>query len=139
MNDYRFSDLHIGLTHSFEETVTDEKMQLFLELSGDSNPMHLDEQYAKAAGFRSRLVYGLLTSAFYSTLAGIYLPGKSCLLHGIDIKFQNPVYIGERLVISGTVKELDERFKTLVIQAYITNENGQKVSKAVIRAGVLDG
>ena len=83
MTEYRWSDLTVGLSAQFEVQITESMIEAFAEISGDRNPMHLDEQFATAAGFPGRVVYGLLTSSFYSQLVGMYLPGKHALLHGI--------------------------------------------------------
>ena len=86
----------------------------------------------------NRVVYGLLTSSFYSTLVGVHLPGKHCILQGIDIQFSKPVYIGDTLKISGKVSYINEAYKQIEIRAFITNQNNEKVSKATIKTGVLD-
>ena len=87
MKKYNFEDLYIGLKEEFEVIVTEEKMKQFEKLSGDINPLHLNEEYAKSKNMDGRVVYGMLTSSFYSTLVGVYLPGEKCLLQGIDISF----------------------------------------------------
>lgn len=137
MRDYRFEDLSEGLTESFDLVVTQEQMDMFLRLSGDSNPLHCDRKYAVSHNFKDRVVYGLLTASFYSTLIGVYLPGRRCLLQGIEIAFQKPVYVGERLTISGTVKYVNEAFRQIEILGTIANQLGERVSKAKIKVGVL--
>jgi acyl dehydratase len=89
-------------------------------------------------GYPGRVVYGLLTSSFYSTLVGVYLPGKYCLLQGLDIQFSKPVYIGEHLAISGKVTYINEAYRQIEIKANITNQNNVKISRAKIKVGVLD-
>ena len=113
-------------------------MDKFLDISNDINPLHVDSNYAKKKGFPNRGVYGLLTSSFYSTLVGVYLPGKYCILQGIDIQFSKPVYIGDALKISAKVSYINEAYKQIEIKAFITNQNNEKVSKATIYTGVLD-
>ena len=137
MNAYRWSDLAVGLRHEFEATITEEMMGRFLLDTGDCNPLHVDAAYAKAQGFQDRVVYGLLTSSLYSTLAGVHLPGKFCLLQGIDISFLRPVFVGERLRISGEIAYLNDSYRQAEIRAEIVNSNGFKVSRAKIKAGVL--
>jgi 3-hydroxybutyryl-CoA dehydratase len=106
VNNYTWADLAVGTTESFETEVTSEKMQLFCELSGDVSPIHMDSAVAKARGMKDRVVYGMLSASFVSTLAGVYLPGKSCLLQEVDTKFTKPVYIGDKLRITGRVSEV---------------------------------
>jgi len=138
MNEYKFSDIEIGLEESFEVKIDTSMMDKFLDISNDINPLHVDSNYAKKKGFPNRVVYGLLTSSFYSTLVGVYLPGKYCILQGIDIQFSKPVYIGDALKISGKVSYINEAYKQIEIKAFITNQNNKKVSKATIKTGVLD-
>lgn len=138
MNEYKFSDIKIGLEESFKVIVDDSKMDKFLNISKDTNPLHIDDSYAKKMGYAGRVVYGLLTSSFYSTLAGVYLPGKYCLLQGLDIQFSKPVYIGEELEISGKVTYINEAYKQVEIKALITNQNNVRISRAKIKVGVID-
>ena len=138
MNEYKFSDIEIGLEESFEVRIDASMMDKFLDISNDINPLHVDSNYAKEKDFPGRVVYGLLTSSFYSTLVGVHLPGKHCILQGIDIQFSKPVYIGDALKISGKVSYINEAYKQIEIRAFITNQNNEKVSKATIKTGVLD-
>ncbi|MDL2294847.1 MaoC family dehydratase [Ruminococcaceae bacterium OttesenSCG-928-D13] len=136
MNRYTFAELSIGQTESFTTTVTEEKMRLFCELSGDISPIHMSDAAAQARGHSGRVVYGMLGASLFSTLAGVYLPGETCLLHGVEAKFAKPVYIGDELTVSGTVSELNETFHLVTIKAKITNQHGVQVTRGVIRAGV---
>ena len=138
MNDYKFYDIKVGLEASFEATIDESKMDKFLEISNDVNPLHIDNEYAQEKGFLNRVVYGLLSASFYSTLVGVYLPGKFCLLQGIDIQFSKPVYIDDTLKISGKVSYINEAYKRIEIKAFITNQDNKKVSKAVVRVGLMD-
>ena len=144
MKEYRFEDIvsrdenKTEYTKAeFSVTVTAEMMQKFYDISGDENPLHMDEEFARDKGFDSRVVYGMLTASFYSRLAGVYLPGKFCLLHSVESSFKNPVFIGDTLTVSGYVKEKHEATRTIDIAATIINQNGKKVSKAKILAGFL--
>ncbi len=138
MNSYKFHEIEVGLEESFEVTITQEMMDKFLDISGDINPLHVDEEYAKQKGFKSTVVYGLLSSSFYSTLAGVYLPGKYCILQGADIQFSSPVFVGDTLSISGKVSYINEAYKQLEIKAIIRNQDNKKVSKATIKTGLID-
>ena len=136
MHYYRFEELEIGMSFEFSEVVTEEKMKLFLKLSGDNNTLHCSEEYAKKSDMKGRVVYGMLSSSFYSTLVGVYLPGKNCLLQEIKISFNNPLYIGEELVVSGTIIEKDNTFKRITVKSFIETEDGRVISKAKIKVGV---
>ena len=67
----------------------------------------------------------------------VYLPGKNCLIQGVEVKFKKPVYIGDTLTVTGVVDEVHESVRQIVIKVTIKNQNGKVVSKGVLRAGVM--
>lgn len=136
MNHYSMDELEIGKEERFTVCITEDMQKTFMELTGDVNPLHLDIEYAKGNGFPHNIVYGMLTASFYSTLAGVYLPGERCLLLECNAAFKKPVYIGDKLTIVGQIKEKDERLGRITIKAYIINQDGIKVSRATVIAGV---
>ena len=138
MNSYKFVDINVGLEESFSVRVNSEKLDKFLTISGDINPLHTDAEYSKSKGFSDRVVYGMLTSSFFSTLVGVYLPGKYCILQGVDIQFSKPVYIDDILTITGKVSYINKAYKQVEIKAVIINQDNKKVSKATIKVGVMD-
>jgi acyl dehydratase len=135
MNEYRWSDLRVGLKHEFEAAFTAEAAAAFAQLSGDVNPLHVDPEYAAGAGFQGPVLFGMLTSSLYSRLVGVYLPGKFALLQGIDIDFSAPCFAGDPLRVQGEIVFLSEAFHRLEIKATIRKEDGKLVSKAKIRVG----
>ena len=137
MNNYTFKDLSIGMSESFSVTVTEEMMDSFRELSGDVNPLHVDREFAMEQGYGDRVVYGLLTTSFISRLVGVIIPGRYCLLQGIDLKFVKPVYVGDVLIVRGTVDELHESVQRLVLKVEIMNQDEKKVVKGKVEIGFL--
>ena len=136
MNHYRLADLTPGVTESFTVTITEEMMAQFYAITGDNSPIHMDADYAAGRGYPGRVVYGMLGASFLSTLAGVYLPGEHCLLHGVDLKFAKPIFIGDTLTVTGVVDEVNDTFREITIKASIVTQDGKKVTRAVIRAGV---
>ena len=125
------------MEESFSVTVTEEMHNTFTELSGDINPMHLSEEYAKEHGYAGKLVYGMLTASFYSTLVGVYLPGEHCVFHEIRSTFNAPVYAGDTLTVHGEIVQIHEDFRRIKIKAYIVNQEGTKVSLSTLTVGVV--
>ena len=117
--------------------ITDEMMEKFQFISGDNNPLHTDEDFAKSKGFKGRVVYGMLTASLYSCLAGVYLPGKNCLLCSVHADFLNPIFIGDTLTVTGKITEKYDSVRHVIIKAVIKNQDGKKISRAKIEAGVL--
>ena len=136
MNHYTLAEMTPGLSEEFTVTVTPEMMDAFCTITGDVSPIHMDADYAKGRGFPGRVVYGMLGASFFSTLAGVYLPGEHCLLHGVECKFAKPIFIGDTLTVTGVVDEVNDTFREITIKASIVNQDGKKVTRAVIRAGV---
>lgn len=134
MNEYKFEEITVGQTGIFQKTITVEMENLFRQITGDENPLHRDDAFAMEIGggkFKSHIAFGLLTASFYSTLAGVYLPGKYSLIHSIDhIKLKSPVYVGDTLTIKGTVEEKTEALKLIAVFAEIKNQNQKIVSTA---------
>lgn len=136
MNAYTWEELHVGMAADFEVVVDQAMMDRFLATTGDENPIHLDADYAAEHGFQGRVVYGLLTASFYSTLAGVHLPGKRCLLHGLKADFTAPVYVGDRLRVRGTIAHRSEAVRRLELVCDVTNQRAEVVSKARLRVGI---
>jgi 3-hydroxybutyryl-CoA dehydratase len=137
MNEYTFSELETGLKEQFEVTISEEMMTCFCELSGDTNPLHTNSDYAQSRNMKERVVYGLLTASFYSTLVGVHLPGKYAILQGINITFNKPVFVGDQLGIMGEITYINDAFKVVEIKAKIQTQNGKKVSSAKITVGLF--
>jgi len=137
MNHYKYEELEVGHKESFEVTVTEEMLNAFGNITGDINPLHCSEEYAKEKGYEGKVVYGMLTSSFYSTLAGVYLPGEKSLVHSLEAKYLKPVYVGDRLTIEGKVDEKNDTYQLIRIKAIIRNQKGEKVSKALLQIGII--
>ena len=138
MNEYRWDDLSVGLKHSFDAAFTSEMVADFARLSGDINPLHVDSDYAVAAGFPSPVIFGMMSSSLYSRLVGVYIPGKYALLQGMDINFHHPAFVGDTLTCTGEIVFLGGALRQMEIKASIRNQHAKLISKALIRAGMHD-
>jgi 3-hydroxybutyryl-CoA dehydratase len=138
MNEYKYQDLNIGMQEIFHHTVTEKEMDLFCELSGDVNPLHKDVSFAREHGYQDRVVYGMLSASLISTMGGLFLPGKYCLIQQVECKFVAPVFIGDELEVCGTVRELNDSVQQAVIKIDINNQKGKKVVRATLKVGFLE-
>lgn len=136
MNSYTYEQITIGQKESFSVCITDKMLEGFCAITGDVNPLHNDESYAKSKGHPQVVAFGMLTASFLSTLAGVYLPGEKSLIHEVNIKMERPVYAGDTLTIEGTVKEKNDTFSFIVVKVLARNQNGEKVLKAQMQIGV---
>ena len=91
MNSYKFADLAVGMTKSFEVEITENMMDKFIDITGDVSPIHVIREYAVDHGFKTRVCHGMLFGSMFSTMAGVYLPGEHCLLHSVETKITSPV------------------------------------------------
>lgn len=136
MNSYRWSDLQVGLSHSFSAMVTPPMMRRFLDNCGDDNPLHTDAAFARGHGFDDVVVYGFLSASFYSTLVGVHLPGRHAILQGIQVDFVLPVYVDVPLEIEGEIVHLSDAVRRVEIAARIKLRDGTIVSKAKLKVGL---
>ena len=138
MNEYRIQDISTGMIESFSTTITSEMMTQFLTITGDENPLHVDENFAKSKGFPCCVTYGMLTASLISTLGGVYIPGKYCLLQGVEIKFAKPCFVGDVLTVTGEVSRVDIDLKYVEIKVNIRNQKNEKVLRGLLKAGVME-
>lgn len=140
MNEYTIKTIAKGVEHSFEVKVTKQMMEQFFQISNDNNPLHICKEYALQNGFSDVVVYGCLLNSFVSRLAGVYLPGKYCLLQEISTQFVKPVYVNDLLRVTGTVTEVDNTFNRIIVKyniVKISAGGGKKVARGSYFAGII--
>jgi len=137
MRDYDITNIE-GAHEEFSVLITSEMLVGFRQITGDENPLHCDEIFAKGKGYKDVVAYGLLTNSFLSTLCGMYLPGKKSLIQEMRVKFPAPVYVGDTLTVSGTVEEVHVGTRQIVLKVQIVNQEGKKVLRGNMRVGLLD-
>jgi 3-hydroxybutyryl-CoA dehydratase len=115
LHGYWFEELAVGMSATFAKTVTEADIQAFAGLSGDFNPVHINEEFAATTMFKGRIAHGMLSAAFISTVLGMRLPGPGCIYVSQALKFKAPVRIGDtvtaRVEVTGTLPE--KKFVTL--------------------------
>jgi 3-hydroxybutyryl-CoA dehydratase len=97
-----------GMSAVFSKTVTDADIVLFAGITGDTNPVHLDEEFAKPTMFKGRIAHGMLTAGFISAVFGTKLPGPGCIYMSQNLKFKAPVKIGDTVKARVTVSAIDQ-------------------------------
>ena len=106
---YKFEDLSVGMTHQTEHVITEKDIELFAEVSGDRNPLHMDEDFARKTPFGQRIAHGALTASYISGILGNDLPGPGSIFVGLNMRFRRPVYIGSHVTVKVEVTEMKER------------------------------
>jgi 3-hydroxybutyryl-CoA dehydratase len=104
---YYLEDLEIGMSAIYTKTVTDADLVLFAGVSGDINPVHVDQEYAETTMFEGRIAHGMLTASFISAVLGTRLPGPGCIYISQTLKFKAPVRPGDTVKAKVTVKAVE--------------------------------
>lgn len=103
---YCFEDIQMGMEASYSRRIDEEDVAAFAKLSGDVNPVHLDEAYAASTPFKGRIAHGILTASYISTVFGTKLPGPGCVYVTQTLKFRAPVRIGDEVIAKVVVTGL---------------------------------
>ena len=103
---YYIEDLKPGMSESFSKTVSERDVQLFGEVSGDTNPVHFDEAFAKTTIFKGRIAHGILSASYISTVLGMKMPGPGTIFLSCATRFKAPVRIGDTVTAICTVREV---------------------------------
>ena len=108
-----FDELKPGLSDSFTKQVSERDVERFGEITGDTNPVHFDDDFAKKTIFRGRAAHGALTLSYLSTVFGTKLPGPGTVVLSLAIEFSGPVRIGDTVTATCTVRELVGRRRAI--------------------------
>ncbi len=103
---YYLEDLEVGMTAVYAKTVTEADVVMFAGISGDTNPVHMDEVFAGKTMFKGRIAHGMLSASLISTVFGTRLPGPGCIYLSQNLKFRAPVKIGDTVSARVTVREI---------------------------------
>ena len=129
--DYSFNEIEIGLEHHFEICINEKLEEDFAKISGDFNPLHMDEQYAKKTKFGKRVCHGMLLGSFFSRLVGMYLPGKNALYFSQNLNFVEPCFIGDIVIVKGKIINKSESTKMIKIETTIKNNTGKLLVEGI--------
>jgi 3-hydroxybutyryl-CoA dehydratase len=120
MYGYSYEDLKEGMTAAVSRTVTDADILMFAGVSGDTNPVHLDAEFAASTMFGGRIAHGMLSAAFISTVFGTRLPGPGCIYLSQTLKFKAPVKVGDTVVARVTLTALKPEKRRAVFSTICT-------------------
>ena len=118
-------DLKIGDTFTISREVTDELIRQFADVSGDYNPIHLDEEFAAKTRFGKRIAHGMLGASFISAVLGYKLSAQKIVYLSQSLKFTAPVFIGDTVTARATVKDIREDKPIVTIETTCENQNGE--------------
>lgn len=121
------SKFQIGQKASLEKVFTDEDVRTFAEISLDTNPVHLNDEYAANTIFKGRIVHGFLSGSLISAIIGTILPGEGTIYLNQTMNFRRPVRIGEKIKATVEIVGIKEEKGALTLNTYCENEHGEMV------------
>ena len=119
--------LEVGQKASFTKTVTEADVYNYAGVSGDFNPAHMNEEYAKNTAFKTRIAHGMLSAGFISAGLGTKLPGPGTIYLNQDLRFTKPVHFGDTITATITVEELIKEKNRALLKTVCTNQDGDVV------------
>ena len=118
-------EIKVGDKFSTDRSVTDELIRKFADVSGDHNPIHLDEEFAKGTRFGRRIAHGMLSGAFISAVLGYELTERKIVYLSQTLKFTLPVFIGDTVTTTATITKIREDKPVVTLETVCTNQNGE--------------
>lgn len=134
-----FNDLVVGQKAFFRKTITEADVSHFIAITGDMNPLHIDEPFAKQTFFGQRIVHGMLSASLFSTMVGLHLPGIGAIYKSQTLNFLRPVFIGDTLCAWFEIIAIDPETEQIDIRSWIENQNGETVIEGQASASLLRG
>jgi len=128
MQGHFLEDLTVGQRAELRRTVTERDLVAFAEVTGDNNPVHLDEAYAATTSFGGRIAHGMLSAGYISAVLGTQLPGPGAIYVSQTLNFRRPVRIGDEVTAEVTITAIDER-RGRVTFATVASASGKTVAE----------
>jgi acyl dehydratase len=124
-----FNQLQVGDCDSLTRTLSEQDLILFAKVSGDTNPVHLDENFASSTMFKTRIAHGMWTASLISCALATKLPGPGGIYLGQELKFTRPVKIGDTVTVQLKIVEIDQEKKRATVSTEVINQNKKIVVK----------
>ena len=119
----KLEEIEKNMQVSYSQTITDADVKAFSGISGDKNPIHMDEEYAKESRYKGRIAHGLMSASYFSGLFGTKIPGPGCVYVSQSLKFLRAVYLGDTVVATVIVKSVDVDKRRVVFRTVCKVKN----------------
>jgi phosphate acetyltransferase len=126
-----FDEIRVGESASFERTITRQDIELYAAVSGDANPTHLDDGFARQAKFQGVVAHGMLTAGLISNLLGNRLPGAGTVYVGQELRFEAPVHAGDSVTVTVTAREKRPERRLVLFDCACVDQDGRTVVSGV--------
>jgi len=127
LSNFTFDELEVGQTAQFSETLEERHLILFAAVSGDVNPVHLDEEFAQGTQFKGRIAHGMWSASLISAAIATQMPGPGSIYLGQNLIFKRPVKLGDTLTVNLTINEKIDKKKQVIIDCIVKNQSGKVV------------
>ena len=134
----RLVNLSIGQRAEFTEVISESMIDEFAKLSGDYNPHHMNESYARKTRFKKRICHGMLLASLFSRLIGMHLPGKHSLYFSQSLNFLYPAFIDDKVTVEGEVVKISRSTGIITLKTRITKENNIELVTGEAKVVVLE-
>lgn len=138
--EYKFDEIILGVKTKFTVQINESTINEFARISGDYNPLHVDEQYAAKTQFGKRVCHGMLLASFFSRLIGMYMPGKNALYFSQTLNFQTPCFVGDKVTIEGEVIDKSQSTRIITIKTTVHNQVDKclvdGIAKVIVRENI---
>jgi 3-oxoacyl-[acyl-carrier protein] reductase len=134
----KYVEIKIGDKEMLSHTITKEDLDKFVELTGDDNKLHVDENYASKTQFKKPVVHGMLGASFISTIIGTKLPGDGALWFSQSLEFLLPVRVGDILTVTSEVIKKNDKENIIELKTDIYNQNRQIVTRGFAKVKVIE-
>lgn len=131
--------ISVGEFATSSRTITQTDIVLYAGLTGDFNPVHMDDEYAKKTPFGERIAHGTITLGLSAPVIGMKLPGEGCVLLNIGCSFRKPVRVGDTITTRAEVTGKDERRRFITLKLDFTNQTGESVATGEALVKPADG
>lgn len=125
--DYNFDDIKENAEYSRSYTIDAAVYNTFLLVFKDQSPIHVDESYARTAGFSGRVMHGAILNGFLSHFVGMYFPGQRSLILSVSMNYNLPSYLGDKLTLKARVRQKVETAQVVVLEVKFVNQLSEKV------------
>lgn len=133
-----YGDIKVGDKAELAHTITKRDIERFVELTGDDNKLHTDDDFAGTTSLKKPVAHGMLGASFISTIIGTKLPGDGALWFAQSLEFLQPVRVGDRITVRAEVLRKSDQTKTIELSTDIFNQSGQKVTAGTAKVRVIE-
>jgi 3-oxoacyl-[acyl-carrier protein] reductase len=134
----KYEDIKIGDKAELTHKITKEDIDKFVDLTGDNNKLHVDDEYAGKTSYKKVVAHGMLGASFISTIIGTRLPGDGALWYAQNLEFILPVRIGDKITVRAEVISKSDKIKSVELKTEIFNQNMQKVTTGTARVKIVE-